>query len=86
MFLTYKFRPNRGCLQIQDAICEIDEALSKYTNALYNNKTYMVQLRFNKRVVKDLLYYKNILIKISLNPEFSSIPYQVIVSKVKTLI
>jgi hypothetical protein len=87
MLLNYQLRPSKGCGSIQDVICDIDKAIGNYTTDLYNNKTYMAKLDVNKRAIKDLLYYKQILLTLSLNSSFyPNYPYQIVISKVKTLI
>lgn len=87
MLLTYRLKDNKGCATIADALCDIDARLVDYTTDLYNEKVFMAKMPINDRAIKDLLYYKHILTHLAMNPQyFSTINYQQVVSKVKTLI
>lgn len=86
MFLSYEMRECQGCDSIAEAISLIDKRLVKLTTALYHHHVFLSKSP-NLRRIKDLIHYRAILYKLSLNSEFyPNYSFKQIVSKVKTLV
>lgn len=85
MFLTYKVTECRDCRNA-NLLSSLDKAIGKLSSKIYRSVTLMEARKCDERKLKDLIHYKNMVLKVSMNPEYYKYKYQDIISKVKTLI
>lgn len=87
MFLTYALRECNDCGSIADTLSLIDRKLEKLSDSVYKREVYLTKSNNRRRQLKDLVYYKQILVHLALNSSYyTGFSYQQIVSKIKTLI
>jgi len=87
MFLSFRIRECKSCGDIQRTIFDLDDKIAKLSTAVYNHHVYMAAKKCDTRKLKDLIYYRGILTRLAINPDFySKYKFADILSKVKTLI
>lgn len=87
MFLSFDIRQCKECGSISNTLWELDEAIGKEADKLYNSIVYMAPRPCDKRRLKDLIYYRGILLNLRMNGKaYPAYTHQQILSKVKTLI
>lgn len=75
------------CLNLKNLLEEIDDRLDCYATNEYHKITLMVSLPSNTEVIKDLLYYKDIVTKKMFYPPYASeINLADIYSRIKILL
>lgn len=85
MFLNYKVTQCNDCRH-GNLMSELDKKIGALTKKLYDNIVFMTAQKCDYRKLQDLIHYKGILLKITMNPDYYKYKDKDIVSRIKTLI
>jgi hypothetical protein len=82
---SYILKICTDCEEIEYLMLRIDAKISKLVTAIYNNRVYLTDRSVNRRLLQDLLYYRDIVEHLTYNstyfePEFTKTQ---IISQVK---
>jgi hypothetical protein len=86
MFISYSLTECPNCASVAGTMMLLNKKLSQLSDCVYNQEAYMLKCKADERLMKDLLYYKQMLSHLAYNRNFYSVNYNQIISKIKTLI
>lgn len=85
MFLNYKVTECRDC-KWGNLLSKLDKAIGQHSSKLYRKHVYLENGNCAPCKLQTLIFYKQILLNIQMNPEYYSYKHNDIISKIKTLV